>query len=71
MPELDPELWEEDFDSPEAEELVREDAMLAAELKLPAEPAVVVSGPGGQRQLIETPSLEEIEAAIGQVSGSS
>ncbi len=71
VPELDPELWAEDFNSPEAEELVREDAMLAAELKLPAEPAVVVSGPGGQRQLIETPSLEEIETALGQVSGSS
>lgn len=71
VPELEPEQWAEDFNSPEAEELVREDAMLAAELKLPAEPAVVVSGPGGQRQLIETPTLEQIEAAVAQVSGSS
>ena len=38
--------------------------MLAAELELPAEPAVVVSGPGGQRELIESPSLEQIEAAV-------
>jgi hypothetical protein len=41
--------------------------MLAAELELPAEPAVVVSGPGGQRELIETPSREQIEAAISAV----
>ncbi|MFI5121894.1 MAG: DsbA family protein [Vicinamibacteria bacterium] len=68
VPELDPEQWAEDFNSPEAEDRVREDAMLAAELELPAEPAVVVSGPGGQRQLIDTPSLAEIEAAVAQVS---
>lgn len=70
VPELEPEQWAEDFNSPEAKELVVQDAMLAAELKLPAEPAVVVSGPGGQRQLIETPSREQIEAAIDQVSDS-
>jgi protein-disulfide isomerase len=70
VPELDTDQWAEDYDSPESEELVRQDAMLAAELKLPAEPAVVVSGPGGQRQLTETPSRDEIEAAIDQVSGS-
>jgi protein-disulfide isomerase len=70
VPELETDQWAEDFDSPEAEDLVRQDAMLAADLKLPAEPAVVVSGPGGQRQLIETPSRAQIEAAIDQVSGS-
>ena len=68
MPELDPDQWASDFDSPETEELVREDAMLAAELELPAEPAIVVSGPGGQRELIETPTLAEVEEAIAQVS---
>jgi len=70
VPELDTDQWADDFDSPDSEELVRQDAMLAADLKLPAEPAVVVSGPGGQRQLIETPSRAAIEAAIDQVSGS-
>ncbi len=69
VPELDPQQWNEDYNDPATEELVRQDAMLAADLKLPAEPAVVVSGPGGQRQLIETPSSDEIEAAIDQVSG--
>ncbi len=65
---FDVEQWQTDFESPQSEDLVRQDAMLAAELKLPAEPAVVVSGPGGQRELIETPSLEQIEAAIAEVA---
>lgn len=67
VPNLEVEEWEEDFESPEAEELVREDAMLAVELELPAQPAVVVAGPEGQRELIEAPSAEEIEAAIAEV----
>ncbi len=70
VPELDPDQWAEDFRAAETEELVRADAMVAAELELPAEPAVIVSGPAGERTLIETPSLEQIEAAIAQVSGS-
>ncbi len=67
VPLLEVDLWEQDFESPEAEGLVREDAMLAAELELPAQPAVVVSGPGGQRELIEEPSATEIEAAIEEL----
>lgn len=67
LPEHDPDLWAEDFASLEAEELVREDAILANELELPAEPAVVVSGPGGQQELTETPTLEQVEAAIDAV----
>ncbi len=69
VPELDPDQWAEDYDSPAAEDRVREDAMLAAELGLPAEPAIVVSGPGGRRELIETPTLDQVEAAIAEVSG--
>ena len=68
VPQLDVDEWQDDYEDPDSEELVRQDAMLAAELELPAEPAVVVSGPGGQRELDETPSREEIEAAIDQVS---
>jgi protein-disulfide isomerase len=67
VPNLELEQWEEDFAAPEAEEKVRDDAALAGGLELPAEPAVVVSGPGGRRELIETPSLAEIEAAIAEV----
>lgn len=69
VPQLELELWQDDYESAEAQELVRADAMLADELELTAEPAVVISGPAGQRELIETPSLEQIEAAIGEVSG--
>ena len=69
VPELDPEQWEEDYADPARAEKVRTDAMLAAELKLPAEPAVIVTGPEGERTLIETPTAAEIEDAIAQVSG--
>lgn len=68
VPELELELWEEDFADPASAERVRADGLLAAELGLPGEPAVVVSGPGGQRELIQSPSREEIEAAIAAVS---
>ncbi len=68
IPNLELPDWDEAFADPETEELVREDGFLAAELELPGEPAVVVSGPGGQRELIETPTLAEVEAAIAAVS---
>jgi protein-disulfide isomerase len=68
VPELDVDQWERDYEDPESEERVREDAMLAADLKLPAEPAIVVTGQGGQRTLIESPSLGEVEAAVEEVS---
>ena len=58
VPQLEIDQWEQDYEDPASEERVRDDAMLAAELKLPAEPAIVVSGPGGQRQLIESPSID-------------
>ena len=67
VPELETSEWDDAFADPAAEDRVREDAMLAAELELPAEPAVVVSGPRGQRELIETPSRGEIEEAIAAV----
>ena len=56
IPELEIEQWERDFDDPASEERVVDDGFLAAELELPGEPAIVVSGPNGQRELIETPS---------------
>jgi protein-disulfide isomerase len=59
--------WEEDRRSPAAAREVQADAELARELGLPAQPAAVVDGPGGTRTLIESPSLEEIEQAIGAV----
>ena len=69
VPQLEVEEWEAAYDSPESEEAVRADAMLASELELPAEPAAVVDGPGGTRTLTESPTLEEIEAALAEVGG--
>jgi protein-disulfide isomerase len=68
VPQLDIDEWQSDYEDPGSEDEVRQDAMLAADLKLPAEPAVVVSGPSGQRQLIESPSKTEIEDAVAAVS---
>lgn len=68
VPELEVDRWRRDYDDPATADLVRDDAMLAAELELPAQPAVVVSGPGGQRELIEAPTLDQVRAAIEEVS---
>ena len=68
VPELETEHWEEDLDSSEVAQRVEGDARLAAELELPAEPAVVVSGPGGEETLVETPTRAEIDVAITEVS---
>jgi len=68
-PEFDEDAWKDDLDSPQVEARVTSDAELAAELRLPAMPAVVVDGPGGTRELIEAPSLVEIEAAVEEVRG--
>ena len=70
VPELDTEQWADDFASPTSQARVRDDAGLASQLKLTAEPAVVVSGPAGQRQLEDKPTIAEIEAAVDQVSSS-
>ncbi len=71
VPQLELEQWQDDYDSGEAEELVRADAMLASELELTAEPAVVISGPAGQRELTDTPSLERSKRRSRGVRGSS
>jgi protein-disulfide isomerase len=65
--ELDEEQWEQDLDSDEVSELVAQDAQLAAERRLPAEPAVVVTGPLRDRELVDSPSPEEIEQAVEDV----
>ncbi|MFL5869694.1 MAG: DsbA family protein [Solirubrobacterales bacterium] len=70
VPQLDVDQWSDDNDDPATEARVTDDATVAADLKLPAQPAVVVSGPAGQKQLIESPSKEAIEAAVQEVAGS-
>jgi protein-disulfide isomerase len=68
VPELDVDQWVDDNAAPASEELVRDDAMVASQLKLTAEPAVVVSGPAGQRELLDFPSREDIDRAVAAVS---
>lgn len=60
------EQWQRDFDEPEVREEVEADAELVAELRLPAEPAVIVQGPQRDVKLIESPPLTEIREAIAE-----
>jgi hypothetical protein len=43
------------------------DEKITAERRLPAEPAVVVGGANGTEQLIQSPSLADVQAAIAKV----
>jgi protein-disulfide isomerase len=61
------EQWQSDQKDHDVQATLEADDKLSAERKLPAQPAVVVGGPGGSRQLIESPSLAEVQAAIAQV----
>jgi len=67
--ELDQGQWQQDRESDEVSEAVVADAELAAQRKLPAEPAVVITGPLQTRELVEAPSLAQVEAAIAAVGG--
>jgi protein-disulfide isomerase len=61
------EQWQRDMDDQDIQQTLEDDEELSAERRLPAEPAVVVGGPNGTKQLIESPSLPEIQDAIAQV----
>jgi protein-disulfide isomerase len=61
--------WQEDRKGDEVRESIVADDELAHERKLPAEPAVVITGPRQSRELVESPDLDEVEAAIAEVSG--
>ena len=65
--EFNVEQWQQDFDDPEVEERIDADADLAGERRLPGEPAIVITGPTGDRELVDSPSLEEVETAIAEV----
>lgn len=66
-PKLDTALWEEDLAGPAARERAEEDVELATELRLSADPALVVEGANGSETLEDAPSLEEAVAAIERV----
>jgi protein-disulfide isomerase len=69
VPKLDVTAWEDAVGGDEAEQSARDGNDLATQLKIPADPAVVVTGPTGSEQLDSAPGLDEIEAAIEGVSG--
>ena len=64
VPKLDVTQWEEDIESAEAEELAAADEVIAAESQFPTGSVMVVTGPSETAVLEETPSLDEVEAAI-------
>jgi len=61
------EQWQQDQNDSDLQQTLEDDDKLAADRQFPAQPAVVVGGPNGTRQLIESPSLAQVEAAIAQV----
>lgn len=67
VPELDADTWSGDRGSPAVKARVEADAKLALDLRLPAEPAVVVTGPEGTQRLEDSPSLDDVRAAIASV----
>jgi hypothetical protein len=74
-PGLDQDEWEVEFDDelrlqrddPDYASTVDSDGELAFELKLPAQPVVVVTGPGGSETLDDEPTLDEVRLAIERV----
>ncbi|MDX6606805.1 MAG: hypothetical protein QOD14_1345 [Solirubrobacterales bacterium] len=62
------EQWQQDENDSDVKQTLEDDDKLSADRQLPAQPAVVVGGPNGTRQLIESPSLAQVEAAIARVS---
>lgn len=73
IPELDVELWQDDYEAsldPESEVMQRLAAQekLARGLGLRAKPSAIINGPSGTETLQDSPSLADIEAAIARVS---
>ena len=61
------EQWQRDMNDSDITSTLEDDEQITAERRLPVGPAVVVGGPNGTRQLEESPSLAEVQAAIAQV----
>jgi protein-disulfide isomerase len=74
-PGLEIDEWDGEFateleaqsEDPGYENAIDLDGELANELKLPAAPAVVITGIGGVEELSNSPSLDEVRAAIERV----
>jgi protein-disulfide isomerase len=62
------EQWQNDMKDSSIQDTLDADEKITADRRLPAEPAVVVGGPNGTEQLIQSPSLADVQAAIAEVS---
>jgi protein-disulfide isomerase len=70
IPDFDLDAWKQARDSPEVADQVEADAMLAADLRLRVDgPSVVVTGPSGTEVLQDSPSTEDVDAAVSAVDG--
>jgi protein-disulfide isomerase len=70
IPNFDLDAWKEARESTLVSDRVEADAILAADLDLAITgPAVVVSGPAGTEVLEDSPSKQEIDAAVSAVGG--
>jgi protein-disulfide isomerase len=67
-PRLDTDAWETADNDSASEEAAQQDADLATQMRLEADVAVNVQGPNGSELLQESPTREEIDAAIARVS---
>jgi protein-disulfide isomerase len=61
------EQWQRDMKDDDIQATLGADEKITAERRLPAEPAVVVGGANGTEQLIQSPSLADVQAAIAKV----
>jgi protein-disulfide isomerase len=61
------EQWQRDMNDDDINTVLEDDEKISADRQLPVGPAVVVGGPNGTRQLDDSPSLAEVQAAIAQV----
>jgi protein-disulfide isomerase len=70
IPDFDLDAWTAARDAAQVKDRVEADAKLAAELGLRVSgPSVVVTGPGGTKVLQDSPSKEQIDAAMSAVDG--
>ena len=61
------EQWQRDMQDDDIQATLEADEKITAERRLPAEPAVVVGGSNGTKELIQSPSLGDVQAAIDEV----
>jgi Thioredoxin len=61
------EQWQRDMQDDDIQATLEADEKITAERRLPAESAVVVGGSNGTKELIQSPSLGDVQASIAEV----